>query len=200
MINQKGQGFMEVIVAIGIMVMGIVAVLVLTSYNLTASDYAEKRLIASNLAREALEVVRNKRDSNWLAGNAWDTDFPFDPNIKSYYQLVSFTSSIGGGAYVLTDASAIDTCGDVCKLYVEASTFNHDDSGTFSGFNRVVEFQDICDETLGVDGGIIIKPINESCTDRDSRVGVVVTAKVQWRAGNGETRQVLIEDRIFDWR
>lgn len=182
---------MEVIVAFGIMVMGIVAVLILTSYNITASGYAEKRLIASNLAREALEVVRNERDSNWLAGNDWDNGLPHDINKTVYYKIVSLNKdrfASGILEYDLVDASEISTCGDDCKLYVQASTFSHDSDGTFSGFYRNVEIRDICAADLENPGNCV------------TRVGVTVIAKTMWRAPNGDMRIVAIEDRLFDWR
>ena len=197
--DQKGQGFMEVIVAFGIMIMGIVSILILTSYNLTAADYGEKRLIASNLAREALEVIRNVRDSNWLAGNDWDGGLPVNQSVSDYRQIVKFTETDTGGGYDLQGvAEGLETCSD-CKLYVANTIFSHLDTGADSGFRRQVEFQDICDDTPGVDDdAFTIKPINENCVN--SRVGFVLTSRVIWYASNGDKKEVSTQDRIFDWR
>jgi hypothetical protein len=197
--NQKGQGFMEVIVAVGIMVMGIVSILILTSYNLTAAEYGENRLIASNLARESLEVIRNIRDSNWLAENDWDQDLPssFSDNL----QIVKFEETVTGPDYSLeTSASDIETCGVPCQLYTNNTIFSHDSSGAYSGFRRLVEFNDICDDQPGVDNEVFkIMLVNQNCIG-DTRVGFVLKSKVQWNSSNGDTREVVIEDRLFDWR
>ncbi|MFH1667680.1 MAG: hypothetical protein ABH884_01480 [Candidatus Komeilibacteria bacterium] len=191
--DNRGQGFMEVIVAIAIMLIGIVAVLILTSYNLTAANYGEKRLIASNLAREALEAVRNMRDSNWLAGNSWDNDFDFDGDAVPAYFIVDFTPSETGGLYSLAEVSEIATCGADCKLYLHTSSFNHEEEGgADSGFSRNIEVRDICTNGLDV--------VDQACSGQGDRVGLAVTAKVQWRANNSDIRQVVIEDRLFAWR
>ncbi|MBL7022366.1 hypothetical protein ISR92_03560 [Patescibacteria group bacterium] len=196
-LNQKGQGFMEVIVAIGIMIIGIVSILILTSYNLTAADYGEKRLIASNLARESIEVIRNIRDSNWLEGVAWDDGLPAIPGDNR--KIVKFSESITGSVYALeTVEEDLETCND-CKLYVINTIFNHVDTGTFSGFSRQVEFRDICDETPLIEGdAFVYKDITESCVG--NRVGLNLSAHVQWKASNGDIKEVVLEDRIFNWR
>lgn len=190
---------MEMIVVIGILVMGIVAILVLTSYNLTAADYGEKRLIAANLAREALEVVRQQRDSSWLAGDDWDNGFPKTAN-DNYYARVNFDPDTGDYAIEYSgDNNIVDlgTCGDDCLLYVTASTFNHDNSGEASGFSRNIKFANIC-------SGHLNDPISpDTCAETYSgstRVGISVQANVRWRAGSGLWKQVVVEDRLFNWR
>lgn len=199
--DQKGQGFMEVIVAIGIMIIGIVSILILTSYNLTAADYGEKRLIASNLAREGIEVIRNIRDSNWVAGNDWDVGLPVDPATDDYRQIVKFSDTVNGSAYVLEGVEeAIDTC-EVCKLYVTNTLFSHTDTGTYSSFKRQVEFRDICDIDIGnPSNALTFLDIDESCVGVGTRVGYELKSIVQWQASNGDAKRVELIDRIFDWR
>ena len=69
---KKGQGLLETIVAIGVILTGLVSVMTLVISNLTGAREAALRYQAVNLAREGIELVRNKRDSNWLAGiGAW---------------------------------------------------------------------------------------------------------------------------------
>lgn len=70
---QKGQGLLETIVAIGVIVTGLISVMTLVISNLTSAREAALRYQAVNLAREGIELIRNKRDSNWLADkDAWD--------------------------------------------------------------------------------------------------------------------------------
>lgn len=65
----KGQGLLETIVAIGVMMTGLISVMSLVVSNLNSEREAATRYQAVNLAREAIELVRNTRDSNWLAGS-----------------------------------------------------------------------------------------------------------------------------------
>lgn len=53
--------------AIGVVLLGLGALLALTLSNVAASNASRERIVATQLAREALEVVRGIRDSNWLA-------------------------------------------------------------------------------------------------------------------------------------
>lgn len=67
-----GQGLLETIVAIGIMMTGLISVMSLVVSNLNSEREAATRYQAVNLAREGIELMRNTRDSNWLSGNeAW---------------------------------------------------------------------------------------------------------------------------------
>lgn len=77
------QGFtlIEVLVAIFILTVGVVGVFALINQALVSSSILINRLIASYLAQEGLEIMRNIRDTNWLesAAGAWDNGFPNAP-------------------------------------------------------------------------------------------------------------------------
>lgn len=61
-----GFTLLESIVAIYILVVGLTSVISLTANSLSAVSRFKQELIASNLAQEGLELVKNKRDSNYL--------------------------------------------------------------------------------------------------------------------------------------
>lgn len=70
--NNLGISLLEVIVAMTIITIGLVGVLSLVIQNVEAQYIDKNILMASGLAQEGLELVRNVRDTNWLApGNAW---------------------------------------------------------------------------------------------------------------------------------
>ena len=64
--NQSGITLIETLVASSILIIGIVAALILAVYSLRVVETSKQELVATNLAREGLEVVRNIRDTNWL--------------------------------------------------------------------------------------------------------------------------------------
>lgn len=64
-----GQGLLEATLAIGMILIGLGAVLTLTIQNVSATASSSQRLVAAQLAREGIEAVRDLRDSNWLAAN-----------------------------------------------------------------------------------------------------------------------------------
>jgi len=72
--NKKG-GFtlLETIVAVGLIVVGLVAALALITTSLFYVSNIQDRLAAANLTAEGIEVVRNIRDNNWLQNRAWNS-------------------------------------------------------------------------------------------------------------------------------
>ncbi len=63
---QKGQTLIETLAALFILVMGVSAAVGLAIYALNSSTSIVKEIIATGLAREGVEAVRNMRDTNWL--------------------------------------------------------------------------------------------------------------------------------------
>lgn len=64
--SQKGFTLLEVIASIFIITIGIVGILSLITMSISGALISKSKLIASNLNREGIEVVRNIRDSNWI--------------------------------------------------------------------------------------------------------------------------------------
>jgi len=65
-INSAGQTLIETLAAAFILTMGISASVGLAVYAFNTSGGIVKQIIATGLAREGLEAVRNMRDTNWL--------------------------------------------------------------------------------------------------------------------------------------
>lgn len=55
----------ETIIALGLLTVGISGGLSLAIFALGASDYSLSQIVATDLAREGAEVIRNMRDTNW---------------------------------------------------------------------------------------------------------------------------------------
>ncbi len=78
--------------AIGMILLGLGAILTLTLQNVSATAASNQRVVALQLAREGIEVVRGIRDSNWLAAShsdptrTWDTGLtPGQNDCRSTY-------------------------------------------------------------------------------------------------------------------
>lgn len=63
--NSRGQTLVEVIVAIGVVVLLVTGLIVGTSVSLKASQYGKMRSLGTQYAQEAVEATRNLRDSGW---------------------------------------------------------------------------------------------------------------------------------------
>lgn len=63
--SSRGQTLVEVIVAIGVVVLLVTGLIVSTSVSLKASQYGKMRSLGIQYAQEAVEATRNLRDSGW---------------------------------------------------------------------------------------------------------------------------------------
>lgn len=133
--NNSGISILEVIVAILIITMGMVGVLSLVIQNVQAQYINRNILIASGLAQEGLELVRNIRDLNWLTAgsdpiNDWKRKIVGDGTYAiDYHGWSSINTSVNS----INDASA--------RLYINNSTglYTHIAAGaTATGFYRLI--------------------------------------------------------------
>jgi prepilin-type N-terminal cleavage/methylation domain-containing protein len=118
--NHKGFTLLETIVAVGVITVGLVAVLALINSSLSYVSLIKDRLIAAYLNSEGLEVARNIRDNNWLQSLNWNNNLT-DGDYNIVYNSLSLSS------YADTE------------LWIDASSglYNYS-SGSPSGFKRKV--------------------------------------------------------------
>ncbi len=93
--NNKGFTIVETLIAITILMIAISGPLVVASKGLTGSIIARDQMIASYLAEESMDTIKNMRDNNVSQGSSWLTGFS-----------VSSTCNVG---HTVCDASAIDS-------------------------------------------------------------------------------------------
>lgn len=184
---------MEMIVAIAIIVTGLVGALSLTISNLSGVGEAGTRGVASNLAKEGIDVVRNIRDTNWLKNSVWDdglssgSDFTaiavFNPTTNAW--RLDFTSN---GA---SDAAA--------KLYREENNLYLQDM-TPPGevetlYSRLIILDPICfnaaTETETITGNL--------CGGGEEKIGIRVKSEVVWTE-SGRPHSIVLEDRLYNWQ
>jgi hypothetical protein len=78
--KQAGQTLIETIVAIFILTTTLTAGLALTIYVLSHSDQTFNEIVATNLAREGVDVIKNMRDTNWLEDDAVGGSYDLKPD------------------------------------------------------------------------------------------------------------------------
>jgi prepilin-type N-terminal cleavage/methylation domain-containing protein len=69
----KARGFtlVETLVAVAILMISIAGPLVVASKGLNAAIFARDQMMASYLAQESLELIKNIRDNNVVVGDSW---------------------------------------------------------------------------------------------------------------------------------
>lgn len=70
--SRRGQFVVEAIVAISVLMAGLVGIVALLSQSLHFSKFISNNYIATYLAAEGVEIVKNSIDSNVLQRHAWD--------------------------------------------------------------------------------------------------------------------------------
>lgn len=134
--NNLGISILEVVVAMMIITMGMVGVLSLVIQNVEAQYINKNILMASGLAGEGLELVRNVRDLNWLTpGNVWNQ------NIVGVAGDRTYTIDYGGLASIKTAVNSLDEAG--ARLYVDGNgLYTHTVTATPTNFYRLITVVD----------------------------------------------------------
>lgn len=65
--NNKAFTLIEVIIAIAVITAALMSSMALITFSVSSIRVSKSKIIATNLAQEGLEIVRNIRDSNWLS-------------------------------------------------------------------------------------------------------------------------------------
>lgn len=113
MFQSKNKSFtlIEVTVAIFLVTVGVGGIFALIQQSISSISISSSRLVASYLAQEGIEVVRNIRDSNWLeqrttpatpwddglSAGEWEADYQTNDLTQSY--TGNFLNIDGNGFY-----------------------------------------------------------------------------------------------------
>jgi type II secretory pathway pseudopilin PulG len=173
-IKQSGFTILETIISLGIVMIGMIGVASLSRQNISAQNSNRNFLLASVLAQEAVELVRNQRDTNQR--NATD-------NWKTGDSAFSNSDIIQDGTYVIQyngnikDTDNIDDTETVLYLDLVDNYYVHESGGG----NIETPFRRLIEVTEDVGGDFI---------------SLVVTVKWNERGSNHEYQ---VDARLYDW-
>lgn len=216
--TEKGFTILETLVAITILVVSLTAPLTIVSQALRSSYYARDQVTAYFLAQEAVEFLRNKRDSvglqrstpseNWIdTFNAYTT-----PTGLTVEDIINESGSTLLKSYLIRDSSAeggyrLVKCNPTCPAvsYDPSST-----SGVLYGSNNYTDESifvreiTVSKSVLGLNGtGGVGDPekSEDSVTRPPSRRELVVNVRVRWRTQDGSLSDgVTVIDHLTNWQ
>lgn len=209
-LKKNGFTLVEMVITIGVFTVGIMGAFTLALSNLNVVKDNFNRVLASNLAREGLEIIRNTRDSNWLK---IDSNVDCD-DITNGLQLCDWDENLNNGAnlffladYNNTTVTSLTPCGPSldqcfnacshsdCRLFINANGYYSHSTGEPTNFSRILRLQAIC-FNLATEEEII----RESCNvGTEKKIGLEVTSRVGWWKNN-ELKYVEIVDYLYNWR
>jgi Tfp pilus assembly protein PilV len=168
--NQKGLSLIGVIVATFIVAIGLVGILALANISIRSSSTSEMALVASGLAQEGIEVVRDIRAANpdwidweWYGAMATSTSQTYRFQYNS--QCLTCCPTSPGSCPTVKTALKIDTTSGVYQY----------GSGSNSSFYRTITLT------------------------KNSSEEVKVVVEVEWQA-KGETHTLTAEDRLWRYK
>jgi Tfp pilus assembly protein PilV len=189
-----GQSLVELLVALFVIIVGLTAVTNIIFSNARVQSDSADRVVAANLAREAVELAKAVRDSNWVAGGstAFDTGLADGTDYTGVPRM-------DGGVFIDFDFAPNALTDDEATLWQSTNPASPGlfvqgtgASGSTTLFRRLVTFAPICD-----DGSILTS--GDACTGGNPKIGMRVTAITQWTNRTG-THQSIVEDDLYDWR
>ncbi len=172
--TNKGQAIVEALVAISIAVVGLLGIFELLSRSLSLNKLVGDRYVASNLATEGVEVVKNLIDNNTLQNLPWNSGindgiYEIAYNDSRLNRQISADPSNCNSSYIRQNSSAI--------------TFERT-SGLYGyGFPETTNYKRaVCIETLS------------------SSNEIKVISLTAWTTRGGATFDINLEDHFFNWR
>ncbi|MDO8668682.1 MAG: hypothetical protein Q7K65_00105 [Candidatus Buchananbacteria bacterium] len=211
--NQNGQSLLELVVAIGVITVGLFSVWNLFISNFNGEQESGARVLAINLAREGVEIVKNIRDSNWLYidnnDNCSYNGIDYDP-----CNWDSGLSGDGTGVAqnIFSDSVYIDYANvdnisdDKAKIYQDPTSglYSHDNLGQPTIYRRFIEIKNICcadvNSDLKCDDLSVDFTVKDTvCLESELKVGLDVKSTVSWSI-NGQNRQTFVNERFFNWK
>ncbi len=171
----------EIMVTVAILLIGIVAALSAVTYGLRGGNDATNRVMATALASEGLELVRNIRDNNWINSRAFDTQLA-DGTYIIYYASPGLATSVQA-AGVNPPPLDFDSSSGLYgynSAHWAGSTFP---AGTPSRFTRTIT---------------ILHQIDSVANTASKPKYLHVTATVTWQ--DHGTKQIKLDTHLYDWR
>ena len=167
-----GFTLVETLVAVSVLVVAVAAPMTLAAKSLLTAFYAKDQITASYLAQEAIELVRNQRDQNFIRILQGDSTAAWLDGITTTGS--SFTIDARNGA--------MDSCGGVCdNLYLNKVDGIYAYS-TGSGWQKSRFVR-----TTTVD-------MVSGSNDNEAVIAVVV----QWNGSFG-SRTFTLSEHIYNW-
>ncbi len=127
---EKGQSLFEMVLAIAIMTMIIVAVVILASNAIRNSTFSKNKTLSSRYSQEAIEWLRGERDTNWtdfyeyaLQGDFCLQTLGWDPGACGNLQVIPGTSIVRGMTLSVNGATQVEA---EVKVYWEDSQGIHE--------------------------------------------------------------------------
>jgi len=221
--KEKAFTFIELLAAIIVLAIGVLSVIAVSAKSYAAISLQKNKLIAANLAREGIELVKNVRNENWLYKNS-----------SSYCTPDDGSSACSNGRVGEDNDDCDWRCGSKDKPPSDSSFFRLEQSWSYNSTDYFLQDLDYnltpsvlssipdapkCEEhgaTLKIDSDgfyshttsgtdsifkrlIIINRRADVNGDGNSNNDIQVVSIVCWQERGGVWEEVFVEEHLFNW-
>ena len=194
----RGQSMIEGMLAMTIIITAVSSSLALVQSSIVASRVSGSQVVAANLAREGIEVVRAMRDSNWLAGQSFQAGLtdPASKIARPGLDPATATWSLSFGNWTVDSPEAQLRLAPT-GLFVRPEDAPSGSTQTL--YSRIVEIDLICrNQGTGVERSEA--GAGTTCTSAETLVGLDLRSMVRYVSVAGSHETVTLEERLYDWR
>jgi Tfp pilus assembly protein PilV len=183
--NTEGFTLVETLVAISIFTLSVIGLMSVLAQGVSNTSYAKQKVVATYLAEEGIEYIRNMRDT-YVVYDTTDTQTGWDGfNTK----LTSAGCQNTNGCYFgdLTDSDYTNTNQPMKSLFVTACGSSCPQL-LYSTVNGKYGY------TSGASSGFIRKIFISQVSSNE----VKITSTVSWSQGSGNYR-ITFSESLFNW-
>lgn len=183
--NTPGFSLVETLVAISILLTITSSIMLLVNQSIDSSERLSNRLAASYLASDAIEYLRYRRDTYWLADSSNSFSAFLSNNIPNCSSACVVDTRVDEGPF-LNPHNNIKNCSGSCEtLRYNSNTkrYGYDSGGNWgdSKFTRILE-------------------INTNDFDSDGNdEEAVVTVTIEWTNRAGNISDLVLTDTLTAW-
>lgn len=195
----RGSTIIEAVVALGVISIGLFASANLVFSNLALVDRDTDEVVAVNLAREALEIGKQVRDSNWLAARSFDTgiiasgDGTMVPEWRG--DALQTAPAFDPVPNVVTDSAARVVRMDNGMFVNRTASVPNAAVSSTTEFRRLVTAQYLCMDAAGT---VDVRAASAGCGSEDV-AGLRLRADIQWTR-SGSVRRTSVYADLYDWK
>lgn len=177
--HTQGQLFVEVIVALGLVSIGMLSIFGVLARSVSVNRLIADRFTATYLASEGIEIAKNILDANIIksvAQNqavAWNAGFANAGDYEIDYRSFALTPKVGQGAPLSFGKPSPNATYEIYGYNLA--------SGAPTPFLRTIH----------------IEPIRNKSGDQ---IGVKVLSAVHWTSRGGLAFDIAAEDDFYNWR
>lgn len=180
--KNKGFTLIELIIAVFVVTVGVVFVYGIIQQIISYTLISNSRFVAAYLAQEGIEIIRNIRDNNWVAGEDWSQNL-INGNPPGFTGC-----NPGGPPAKYCEADFMDTflterpvALDPNFLRLQGQFYQYDPNGVQTKFKRKIE----------------IVPVDVDVDGAYDKLNVSV--EVLWN-DKGKDYNVEIAEELWNWR